>query len=783
MGDGSGAAGSHDGGAFGSWATDDEGLPCFDYELLARPAKGGAKAGRADTGLVLPDGGPRAAWHLLSNPVLKATAHAGGWLTIFATSRGFVRMTGGQSPCRQWQVVSASGERLVDPGSDACAVRARFGMGYAEWSATQNGVTVVRRACVAGENLPVLRIDTSVGAAPPGAELREDWRFSPYPIALGGLMTKRVLAYSRGPLRERAIWEAIMAGTTTMRLATDAGRSLAAAALMRMRAKRLGELNAVVAEPVKKRDPKSERALFDPWAPLAFVAVLDPARGAAADVRGSAANVRSPADTPASLAIGIVRTQDEIEAAVAAASRASRAAAAAAHRPVWALSHPGDPALEREAIWHAHYLRGLEVADDYFERRYPMQGSAYSFIHGLQGAPRDYAISAAALSHVDPPAAREAIEVIMMMTRSNGSMQYAHTGYGKCVSAVIHESPSDLPIFLLWALCEYAGTSGDKAFLDAEIPFYPRERGESSTVEARVRLAFERLRDSVGLGAHGMLRVGSGDWSDPISAMAPSRKAFHEGGESGFNTSFAAYALPQAAALIEDRDADLAREMRAFAAGLADAMAEAFNGRWFLRGWDGTGGPIGDEYLFLDGQVWCLIGELGSAEDRATLVEEIRERLIEPSPIGATILDRPHPIRFGILPPGWDCNGGVWAAINSLLAWGLAAHDRELATDCLRRQMLAAHAAAYPEIWYGIWSGPDAYNAHFGERAGETFVQPATPMAEYPVMNSNAHAGPLLALAKVAGIEQAARRPRRHARGGKGAPSAKGSKGSKGSTA
>lgn len=71
----------------------------------------------------------------------------------------------------------------------------------------------------------------------------------------------------------------------------------------------------------------------------------------------------------------------------------------------------------------------------------------------------------------------------------------------------------------------------------------------------------------------------------------------------------------------------------------------------------------------------------------------------------------------------------------------------------LHEQSLAAHAAAYPHVWYGIWSGPDSYNSAMGDREGETFVQPATPMTEFPVMNSNAHAGPLLALLKVMGVE------------------------------
>ena len=95
----------------------------------------------------------------------------------------------------------------------------------------------------------------------------------------------------------------------------------------------------------------------------------------------------------------------------------------------------------------------------------------------------------------------------------------------------------------------------------------------------------------------------------------------------------------------------------------------------------------------------------------------------------------------------------MWAAISGLLAWGYALHHPERAWRCLEKQTFAAHARAYPDVWYGIWSGPDSYNSHMGERPGETFVQPATPMREFPVMNSNAHAGVLLALLKVLGVE------------------------------
>lgn len=176
-------------------------------------------------------------------------------------------------------------------------------------------------------------------------------------------------------------------------------------------------------------------------------------------------------------------------------------------------------------------------------------------------------------------------------------------------------------------------------------------------------------------------------------------------------------------------------------------------GAWFLRGYDGQGGALGREHLFLDANAWCLVARIGTDAQRANLVRSIRERCDDPSSIGPTILDRPHRVRAGILPAGWDVNGGVWPAIGALTVWGLALHDPESAWRSLAKQTFAAHARAYPHVWYGIWSGPDAYNSHHGERPGETYVQPATPMREFPVMNSNAHAAPLLALLEALGVE------------------------------
>ncbi|RIK09126.1 MAG: hypothetical protein DCC49_07460 [Acidobacteria bacterium] len=695
--------------------------------------------------LVLPRERADKPWHLIANPRITALAHAGGWIDIYSATAGLIRLTTGSNRRSQWRITDRNGV-VIRPQD----VGTRFGMSYAEWQYEDHEIKVRRRVHVLPDGPPALKIETEIDSDIRG-NFCEDFSLDPLPLLIGGLMSRYTRASSEASLAEKIQWDATLVVTSISRSVTDLYRS-AASKLMRYRFE--ASDYRVVAFP--NRSPRGDGpTLMQIGMPVVYMTSAgDDSLAPSRDPRSLQLASGFEGDARFAVVVGLGDGHDSIDEYVKSMSRASRAETASAQRQAWSLSFEassGDDlpkAIERESAWHATYLKSLQVHDDYFDARYPSQASAYGFIHGLQGAPRDYAISTVPLTLIDPAGAREALEVIMRMTRPSGAMHYAHTGRGQVVSGGIHSYPSDLPIFLLWALTEYVWATGDFEFLSREIPFYPKERETASTVAERIELAFRYLRDELGCGEHGLLRVGSGDWSDPITAMAPDRKAFHERGESGFNTGFAAYALPRAAALMQGRTAE---EMRDFANILSAAMEQTWNGNWFYRGFDGRGVPLGNDHLFLDGQVFCLIADIGGR--REELASVIKERLMDPSKIGPTILDKPHRVRFGILPPGWDCNGGVWAAINGLAAWGLSLADASIGWECLSKQLLRAHARAYPHIWYGIWSGPDAYNSWMGDREGETFVQPATPMAEFPQPNSNAHAGPLLGLMRVLGIE------------------------------
>lgn len=724
-----------EGGAFGRWDTDRDDMPVFVFDPVdaTAPADGAA--------LIVPEGGVDACWHAIGNAGLTATAHAGGWTTLYATSRGVVRLTGSKSG---WGL---AGRSLATDG-----IGTTWGLGHATWTARVGDTRITRRVSAAPGSDPVLCVEVRIeGGA--GTTYEERWVPEPLPLLIGALMSGFEPPPPGYGWRERAAWMGLYGLSTGVRAATGAVRRALARSLFRAPEFRPRD-RAIVSVPRRAvgAAPPTSPSWFDGSLPSLFVALVDD-RGCRAE--GSALRVPlgdDEDDVVLRFAVGLAVDASH-QARLLEQVRAGDDFTAAAWSAFARLDVAAAPALARETAWHAAQLVSAEQYDDYFGRRYIAQGSAYGFIHGLQGAPRDYALFAVPMAYLDPAAAREQLEVIMRMTKPSGTVFYAHTGRGQCTSGGLHAAPTDLPLFFLWSLTDYVWTTGDAAFLDEPVPFYPAEDGNTATPRERALLALRYIDERVGRGPHGLLRVGSGDWSDPISAMVADRKAFHEHGESGFNTAFAVYALPRVAALLEHEHPEEADAARSLAAELRTAVETTWTGEWFLRGWDGRGAPIGEEHLFLDGQVWCLIGEIGTEAQRATLVQAIAARCDGPSPIGATILDRPHDVRLGMLAPGWDCNGGVWATINALLAWGYAVHDPALAWRSLHKQSFAAHADAYPNIWYGIWSGPDAYNAHFGSHAGETFVQPATPMREFPVMNANAHAGPLLALLRTLGIE------------------------------
>jgi hypothetical protein len=412
-----------------------------------------------------------------------------------------------------------------------------------------------------------------------------------------------------------------------------------------------------------------------------------------------------------------------------------------------------NPELFRETMWHSYYTRSALFFDEYYKNHRLYQGSVYLFGHGIDGSIRDYVFYLNSLILIDKKTAREFLIFMLSLITKDGALPYALYGYGKTSTAYVHSKPSDIYLFLLWGVEQYVTITRDFKFLEESIPFY-NHSDTKSTVAEKIELLIDYIfSDSVGFGEHGLIKSNDGDWSDGISLMVKNRRKFKKYGESTFNSSFALYIIPRVLKLIQSSNDHLINLCTERLESLKQAVLNSFNGKWFYRGWDGLGNPIGDNNLYLEHHTWLLIAKVLEDKDARELVEQIHEILDKPSSIGQYISYPPQKTYLNILPKGWDVNGGIWHAMNALLTWGYSQYDNAKALDSLVKNSLYNRANKYPNLWYGIWSAPDSYIADYADNAGEAFYHFATPMCDFPIMNLNAHATYLLSVIKIVGID------------------------------
>lgn len=434
----------------------------------------------------------------------------------------------------------------------------------------------------------------------------------------------------------------------------------------------------------------------------------------------------------------------------------------------------GEPWVKRELIWHNYYLRSNLTVDTFFDESILSQGHVYQWLMGFQGAARDPLQHALPLVYSDPDTVKGILRYTLKELDETGGLPYGITGHGRVMSSPFQ--PSDQQLWLLWLASEYVLANRDLGFLQQPVAAYLTS-GPSSPgrpVGELLELAFRHLVDEMGVGEHGLLALRTGDWNDGVlSHLGDEERAqVAATGESVLNAAMASYVFDLYAELLTYAgQGDLARQVRVYAVGQRRAVSRQWTGRWFRRAWlTPELGWLGEERLWLEPQPWAILAGAASPEQTTRLVASIDTLLRQPSPIGAPLLSPPMETAYDFLPePGAGrgvlTNGGVWPSINGTLVWALARVDGAMAWEEWRKNTLAYHARAYPDVWYGIWSGPDCYNSHLARNPGETLsVEPQTTpegdavfpfvnWTDFPVMNMHAHAWPLYSAIKLLGLE------------------------------
>ncbi|MCA9590568.1 MAG: hypothetical protein KC657_34940 [Myxococcales bacterium] len=757
------AACSTGSGSFGRWTTDGFGMPAYDYGLDQHAdARAAWTDSRGDE--------RRDHWFAFGNARVNAIASNDGTVEVTTQDRGVTYLNKVDESTRAY----GGGFSWLDDGERAWAtaykwrprgarVTRRFGIAYAETVMEHAGVRTTRRTFAPDGDAPYVIDEVTIdNLRQTRASLRhyEYWDVARRPIEINWLVSGK--AFKSAPRDAEARRDGRNA------LFDERPTFDATAQVLGLRRTHA----AGVTPPPREAPDAVDHYPGDPFlaalsggAPSATYTDKDAffGEGDAALPRAVAERRSSDATGPARSGNGqphvlVMRTDVDLEPGASRTLRfaygatemgapypdldaartdpAPLSTAVGALRPhLFRYLAEGQPHMHRELAWHTAQLEASVGYREYWGQHVVPQGSAYLYLHGADGALRDTALFAMPLAYTHPELAREQLLLAMGLAFADDSrFSYAFQGHGKLDDALgLHARPSDLDLFFLLAVTEYLGATGDVTLLDERVSYWPRSAANEATGYEHVRRAADHLLHGVGLGEHGLFRIGTGDWSDGIVVGSPDRALAMERGESIPNSQMALVVLPAVADLLAARDPALAAEIRALLPSLRAAVESTWTGDHYGRAYFGDGVLHGARGVDLEAQVWALIDRDLPAERRAALVASVRKSLDEPSAVGATLTPR----------------GQMWPAVSQLLTWGYTRTPGATAMDHLGRASLAARAKAHPDKWFHIWSGPDGADAS----DGDTWASPVTPMTDFPTMNNNVHAMAVLAAVRVAGVE------------------------------
>ncbi len=396
-----------------------------------------------------------------------------------------------------------------------------------------------------------------------------------------------------------------------------------------------------------------------------------------------------------------------------------------------------DPQLRREMQWNAAVLEAMATWREYQNETIVAQGSMYEYAWGLCASSRDFAQQALPSCHINPALARSTLRFLFKRTVPDGEVKLNDQGSGWAPSGAQQTSDQQLYLFIL--LAEYLRVTTDTALLSEKIAWYPIERSGEDTVLAHVRQAFVYLRDRVGMGRHGLIRLWNSDWND-MFYWWPTKSAYNSSfdeAESCMNTAMAIVTLGDLAPLLarssEPESAGLAAAMLEFRAELLDAWWRDLDGRPFpRRAWTDATTSVGEDNMWLEPQGYALlIPEMGD-ERRRALLSELERRLMAPEKIGARQIEKPVP--HPPTPQGARENGGFWFALYGPVVLGAATLGRDRAERYLARMTFKNYAKNFPNYWTGQWTASDSIDSS---------LLPTEGLAGNLTWCAHAHAWPL----------------------------------------
>ncbi|MBQ7981122.1 MAG: hypothetical protein IJ305_05880, partial [Oscillospiraceae bacterium] len=302
-----------------------------------------------------------------------------------------------------------------------------------------------------------------------------------------------------------------------------------------------------------------------------------------------------------------------------------------------------DEALRRELRWHAYNLEAMATYSEYYGETKIPQGTIYDYHWGQHASARDNFQHALPLVYYNPKLAKSVLRYMLKRTTPFGEIRLIEMGNGYADNDRYFTSDQQLYFFLL--LSEYLRVTKDYGFMSEKVMPYPAKNQAEMTVAELTEKCFIFLRDTIGTGAHGLVKLLNSDWNDAVYYIeeVPYNNIFFTG-ESHMNSAMAISIfqtlIPELKnAGLSDR---LCGSMEFYRNNMLRAFMEDMGERSFPRRMYFNGKPYGDDNMFLEPQGFTLQFNELSVERKRALYNEMQKRVYSGEKLGAREQESPE---------------------------------------------------------------------------------------------------------------------------------------------